>query len=85
MYKSIDSLCGMRIIQNPFLMERGEPKTVRRSWIERLFTRPWNPFCATKCIVPIIPKRDPIIFGDMILIHPARMHELETILSKLEK
>ncbi len=66
---------GIPIIENEILVVDGEPYQRRRSWRERLFTRPWRPWRATKWVVPKIP--DPNIYvsniepwGKRIYAHP---------------
>ena len=45
--KKMDIFFGIPIITNPYLTM---PKTVPRSWLERLFSLPWHPLVKTKTI-----------------------------------
>ena len=46
---------------------------MRRTWRERLFTRPWHPLQRTKTITPQVPKRGGYFIGQnqMIVIQPS--------------
>lgn len=67
---------GINIIENPYLTEPGEPCDVKRTWKERLFTRPWNPFKSHKEIIPIVPSREIIKLGDKWIMHPEMAKEI---------
>ena len=71
---------GFRIIESRYLIEPGEPVEVRRTWRERLFTRPWHPWKATRIEIPQIPSRSYYITGEgSIIIHPERLKQLTMI------
>lgn len=81
---------GMRIIQSPYLEQDGEPVQVRRSWRERLFTRPWRPLVKTRTVVPRIPHRGAIqLDANTLVMHPATYHrfrrQLETGVAQPER
>lgn len=67
---------GLRIIENPLLVVPGEPRTVRRSWRERLFSRPWHPWTPTKTIVPMVPDPSAYALGGCYVMHPATARAL---------
>ena len=71
-----DMLCGFRIIENPMLTVAGEPYTVKRTWKERLFSKPWRPTRATKTIVPQVPSREVVQYGRTLIMHPVLKKEL---------
>ncbi len=48
---------GMRTLTSPYLMEDGDPVQVRRSWRERLLSRPWRPWQATRVVTTKVPYR----------------------------
>lgn len=58
------------------LVEPGEPAVVRRSWRERLFSRPWRPWQPTKLVPTTKPRKDLLVVGNMVLVHPARLNDL---------
>ncbi len=67
----INSFNGMRVITSLWMTEAGEPYQVRRTWRERLFTRPWRPLVATRTIVPQVPMRDVIqLNASTLVMHP---------------
>ena len=45
---------------------------VKRTWKERLFSRPWNPFRSTK----VVHKPAAFQCGDTIIIHPALQQQV---------
>ena len=50
---------------------------MRRTWRERLFTRPWHPLQRTKTITPQVPKRGGYFIGqNQMIVHPAFAAEL---------
>lgn len=72
-----NTLTGMQIIESVWLTEAGEPVQVRRTWRERLTTRPWRPWRATKTIIPQVPSK--CVLGlnhNTICVHPATLIEL---------
>lgn len=74
----MNTFAGLRIIESPYLEEDGEPVTVRRSWRERLFSRPWRPFVTTRTVIPKIPYRGAVRLNQTtIVMHPATVLELK--------
>jgi hypothetical protein len=68
---------GIRIIENPYLTEPGEPYEVKRTWRERIFSRPWNPMKTMKTIIPMVPKKEAIQLPDgSLVMHPEMAAEL---------
>lgn len=66
---------GIPIIESEVLIIDGEPYERRRTWRERLFTRPWRPWRATQRVIPKVP--DPNFYvssvepwGKQIFAHP---------------
>ena len=61
----------VKIFENPLMVEDGEPYEAKRSWRERLFSRPWRPLLPTRTVVPKVPKREVILMPDGLLVmHP---------------
>lgn len=68
---AISKIGGLTVIENPMLTVPGEPQEVRRTWRERLFTKPWRPRQATKTIVPQVPdQKIYYISKDRAIMHP---------------
>lgn len=62
------TLGGLAITVDPNLTE---PKTVRRTWGERLFARPWRPFVQTKVIR--VPSEQVYLLTNRLICHPAML------------
>lgn len=72
-------LNGQRVITSEYLTEPGEPIEVRRSWRERLFSRPWQPRKRTRTVIPQVPSRQASIMPNgTIVIHPAMLSALRS-------
>lgn len=56
----LQSLLGMKILIDNNLIVRDEDKVVKRTWFERLFTRPWIPLKKTNRYIQYKP--DPNIY-----------------------
>jgi hypothetical protein len=59
----VNSFAGMRV-----LVARPIKKTLRRTWQERLFSRPWRPFQATQDIIvpPSIGPDEGFLIGNVL-------------------
>ena len=69
---------GCRVIESVYLTEMGEPVIVRRSWRERLFSRPWRPWKATKTITPQVPMKGGYCLADGTLVmHPETLRRVK--------
>ena len=74
----MNHLNGLRVIASPYLTEPGEPYQVRRSWKERLFSRPWTPLIRTRVVVPKVPMKGGYQLGDgSIVMHPQMIQQLK--------
>lgn len=62
---------GKRVITNINLFVAGNPYEVRRTWKERLFSKPWKPLRKTRTVVPMVPSREIYCTNDCIIMHPA--------------
>jgi len=70
------------VITSPHMTEPVEvEREIKRSWKERLFTWPWQPWLSTKVITVIEhhPRQDIVIApastgGQMIVCHPSVEH-----------
>ena len=72
---------GMRVIESVYLVEPGEPRTERRTWRERLFSRPWRPWVATKVVVPQVPHRGAVqLNATTLVMHPETLRQLRKLL-----
>ncbi len=80
---------GYEVRTSWHLTEDGTPLTVQRSWRERL--RPeieiqfptilvrWCPWVASYTMTPQVPRRDALVVGNVLYIHPAMLPELERL------
>jgi len=67
----------LRVIESPYLTQSGTPYEQRRTWRERLFTRPWHPLRKTRIVVPQVPYQGVVKIDDrMIVVHPAIVRQL---------
>jgi hypothetical protein len=74
---SSDTFYGLRIIESVHLVQDGEPYEVRRSWRDRLFTRPWRPLVRTRTVVPKVPYRGALgINSHTVAMHPETARRL---------
>lgn len=74
---------GMRVVESVWLTQSGTPYEVRRTWRERLFTRPWRPLRATRTVVPQVPYEGAVqLNATTIAMHPAIVRKLKASLSK---
>lgn len=81
-------LNGLPLYESRFMTEAGEPYEVRRTWKERLFTRPWRPFKATKMIVPQVPQKEILVWrgagGLAMIMHPVVASNLRKLMRSFE-
>jgi hypothetical protein len=68
---------GVKIILTPHLEQDGEPVEIKRTWRERLFTRPWQPFKATRTHIPKVPYKGAMKINEhTVAMHPQVYREL---------
>ena len=66
--ESLSDLLKFRLIESP-LMVRHEQRRVKRSWTERLFSRPWRPWVVEKIVVDVVPLDKVLIdYVDRVVI-----------------
>jgi hypothetical protein len=69
---------GMRVILSPLLEQFGAPYEERRSWWNRLFSRPWRPFQKTRTIIPRVPYEGAYqINKNTLVMHPVTFNKLK--------
>ena len=73
---NLTSIYDYDIIQDPSMLEDGEPLEVPRTWRERWFTLPWKPWKAAKTITPRVPSPSVSIFGNKLIGHPETIKAL---------
>ncbi len=67
---------GIRIVESIYLVEPGDPIEIRRSWRERLFSRPWTPLKTTRTLIPNVPYKGAIrIDNTTIVMHPETVRQ----------
>jgi hypothetical protein len=80
----LNELRGLKIIESVYLTEPGDPIEVRRSWKERLFSRPWHPLKKTRTFIPQVPMRGAYRLGnDSVVMHPAMAAKLRHALQSV--
>lgn len=70
---------GMPIITSPLLRTRQEYMR-RRTWKERLFTRPWHPFLRS---VKVVIEPDIFIMERKVFMHPQTLEDLRRNFGKI--
>lgn len=79
--ESVNTFNGMRVIESPYLTQPGTPYTVRRTWRERLFSRPWRPLVVTRTVVPQVPYDGVVKLNEHTLVmHPEMFRKLKTMM-----
>lgn len=67
----ISDISGVRVISSLSLVQPGESYQEKRTWKERLFTKPWTPQKKFKTVTPMIPMKDIFRLPDGTLVmHP---------------
>jgi len=73
---------GYRVVENISMVVDGDPYYEKRSWKERLFSFPWNPFRSLNKIVPKVPSTEVIMFENSMIMHPEIASKLRDALEK---
>lgn len=85
----LDPLNHIKIIESEYLTEPGDPIVVRRTWRERLYSRPWRPWKSTKTITPQVPRKiilEAVINGRRsFIMHPVVARYLRDLRRQLER
>ena len=74
---------GKQIITSVYLTKTSDPLSVKRTWKERLFSRPWKPWQATKMITIQVPSDEVLVMMDRIIMHPEMFRRLQTKLEEV--
>ena len=61
---------GMKISECLSMVENGEPYQAKRTWKERLFSIPWQPFKSSITVVPKVPRKDAVNIRGVWFMHP---------------
>lgn len=69
---------GYKVILEPELVDM-KIVPVQRSWPERIFSWPWNPWTSTKTVMLKTPHKDALIYGDTMIIHPQAFEHLKQL------
>lgn len=73
---------GLRIIENPRMTVPGDPYAVRRTWRERLLTRPWRPWQRERWVTPMLPSKDCyVLTNGCVVMHPETAKALRATLA----
>jgi len=75
----LGGLGGYQIIEDNNMVDLKNPQyhEQRRTWKERLFTLPWQPFKKTKIITTYPPLKDYYLIGNRLVGHPVAIRELK--------
>jgi hypothetical protein len=73
------SIAGFRIIESKWMVVP-EVRVIKRSWIERLFSRPWTPLTRVRHETVNVPLRTVYRNKDMLIMHPEIAREIRSIL-----
>jgi len=73
---------GYRVVENLSMTVNGEPIKDKRTWKERLFSLPWNPFKTHNITIPQIPSTEVIMFENSMIMHPEIASKLRDALEK---
>lgn len=72
-------LHGIEIRTSPLIVD-SEEREVPRSWYERLFSRPWRPWQATRLEVFNVPSKRVVLIGRIAYVHPDALAQLSKTL-----
>ena len=70
---------GQRVVLTPMLTQIIST-IVQRTWRERLLTRPWRPWKATKVVSRVEPSDTVLQVDGKLLMHPATFERLKMAL-----
>jgi len=73
---SFNTFAGIRFVENPNLVEDGDPIEVPRTWMERLFSYPWKPWKKVKTVIPKVPSSRVLVMGNVAVAHPEVIKQL---------
>lgn len=71
------NISGIEVIESHLMVKPGPPAQMKRTWRERLFSRPWTPRVKFKTYIPMVPRDD--IFktpSGALIMHPAIAEKL---------
>lgn len=74
--QNVTTALGYRVVTDPNMVVPGSYSVVHRSWRERLFSRPWQPFKRTRGVTHFIPDPNVIIRKDTMIMHPDILRRL---------
>lgn len=80
------SIAGFHVYTNIGLTVPGTPYEVRRHWGERLFSKPWQPWKATRTVVPQEPDPQMYVLGEFAVVgHPITVRRVLEVLQKYQR
>lgn len=77
--ESLESLWGTHIVTDPHLTKTAVVE-VRRTWRERLFSRPWRPWERTKFVTRQVPDDTVYFIRGRIVCHPIVRSQMERVI-----
>ncbi len=78
---------GLQIIENKNMVIEDGTTIIKRSWRERIFSRPWRPLQRTREITRFVPDPDVYLIRDrnIIIAHPVTVTKLHQEIQKREE
>lgn len=83
MISTLESYNGFQLVSDPYMTVE-EEITVNRTWVERLFSLPWQPFVETKKVITFVPNPELFRIGFIIIGHPKTIERLKEELKKTQ-
>ena len=67
---------GIRVVVNTELLEDGQAVVVRRTWKERICSKPWQPWISVKITRIKVPSKKALVANGCIVVHPEMLQRL---------
>lgn len=78
------ALFHMKIVENPYMTVPGDPIYTKRTWKQRLFSRPWKPFNAYDITIPHVPSSTVLtVPNGQLIMHPEVAAQLKRSMGRL--
>jgi hypothetical protein len=77
-------MAGLRVIECHYMTEAGAPIQILRSWRDRWFSLPWQPWKRTRTHVPQVPSRQVYQTKDAIIGHPVTLRAIVAEVQRTE-
>ncbi len=67
----------MRVRLSEWLTEAGDSVEVKRTWRQRLFSRPWQPWRRTFTMIPQVPMKSALLINGELMMHPQMFEQFK--------